>query len=114
MFCEAFCFFPDDGRWHKCSRGPSARATRDAKKWLCVLDRTCDLMGSDRGSLLGSFLAPAKVRDQPLRLAIVQVCACSSTKTKKRTLLPTQPNQRPWGLYSQIAAEKSEVALTAR
>jgi hypothetical protein len=24
MFCEAFCFFPDNGRWHKCSRGPSA------------------------------------------------------------------------------------------
>jgi hypothetical protein len=24
MFCEAFCFFPDDGRWHKCSRGPSS------------------------------------------------------------------------------------------
>ena len=24
MFCEAYCFFPDDGRWHKCSRGPSA------------------------------------------------------------------------------------------
>src|SRR6476620_3541722 len=34
-----------------------SRATRDAEKWLCVLDRTCDLMRSDRGSLLGSFLA---------------------------------------------------------
>ena len=24
MFCEAFCFFPDDGRWRKGSRGPAS------------------------------------------------------------------------------------------
>src|SRR5262245_29523628 len=35
------------------------RASSYAEKWLCVLDRTCDVMRSDRGSLLGSCLARA-------------------------------------------------------